>query len=114
MKILLLGSSSFIGRRLLTALQTANYQVICPNRKTLNFLNPYLDKFKDLLNGVDVIINTVGIMSRDKNLMQSVHCDTPIQLAKIAKGYANQFNKRIQWLNLSFSPYMLMMLFWEF
>lgn len=101
MKILLLGSSGFIGKRLLTALKNANYQVICPNRQTIDFLNPDWDKFRALLPDIDIIINTVGIMSRDKNLMQMVHCDTPIQLAKIAKDYANHFHKNIQWINLS-------------
>ncbi|WP_066801996.1 NAD-dependent epimerase/dehydratase family protein [Moraxella oblonga] len=101
MKILLLGSSGFIGRHLLKACQQNNFLVICPTSKELDFLNPNDEVFKDLLKDIDVIINTVGIMSRDKQLMQTVHCDTPILFAKIAKDYANDFNKKIQWLNLS-------------
>lgn len=101
MKILLLGSSGFIGRRLLIALQNTHHQIICPNRQDIDFLTPNWDNFKQLLTDIDIIINTVGIMSRDKNAMQMVHCDTPILFAKLAKGYANRFNKKIQWLNLS-------------
>lgn len=101
MKILLLGSSGFIGERLLTALQNTHHQIICPNRQYIDFLTPNWDNFKQLLTDIDIIINTVGIMSRDKSLMQSVHCDTTILFAKLAKDYANQFNKKIQWINLS-------------
>ena len=71
MKILIIGASGFVGRHLAAALQTQGHEVIRGVRKLRLPTNIAVD-FKDTnkatwlprLEGVDVVINAVGVFAR--------------------------------------------------
>lgn len=100
-KVLLLGSSGLIGSAILRLLKNQRITVICPSSKEIDFINPNLDKFYALLQDITVIINAVGLMRYDKNLMEIVHHKTPALFAKIAQSYATKNHRVLQWINIS-------------
>lgn len=106
MAILLLGSTGFIGKQVKQCLienGVVESDIITPTSQQINFANPNsldMDYLDDLFNQVDTVINAVGVMSRDKNLMENVHQHTPFKIASLFKKNAkNQGGKT--WINLS-------------
>lgn len=93
---LLLGSSGFIGHQVCLRLAATHHQLRTPSRDEVNFTNPNWDDITQLLQGVDVVINMVGIMSQDAALLEHVHHHFPKQLANVAKRTGVK-----RWINLS-------------
>lgn len=83
MKILLTGANGFIGHHIKKTLE-AEHQLITPSHQEIDFntaTNP--EDWMPLLNGVDVVINSVGIIAEVKGQSFShLHQDAPIALFK--------------------------------
>lgn len=101
MKIILFGASGFIGRqvvKLLSECTDNTYQVQCISSHQIDFAKPLTDEQVQFLTSVfssaDVVINMVGLMSDDKDVLESVHHHTPVRLATLAK--ANGVGRWIQ------------------
>lgn len=99
MKILIFGSTGFIGRQVVGLLRQQGHDLLLPTSKDVNFLQPNqldIDKIHQLMQGVNIVINMVGIMSRHPDKLENVHHHTPLILAKIAKQQGV-----FRWVNLS-------------
>lgn len=99
MKILIFGSTGFIGRQVVGLLRQQGHDLLLPTSNDVNFLQPNqldIDKIHQLMQGVNIVINMVGIMSRHPAKLENVHHHTPLILAKIAKQQGV-----FRWVNLS-------------
>ena len=100
MTILLLGSSGFIGRQVKQLLEQMGHDLRLPNHKQIDFksldLSTNQQNLIELLAGVEVVINMVGVMSNDKAELEQVHHHSPVMLAKLAKSLGVK-----RWVNLS-------------
>lgn len=99
MNILLFGSSGFIGKKVFDLLKSQNHTIITPASREIDFTHPEkldLAKLAHLMQNVDIVINMVGVMRHNKNLMENVHHHSPINIAKIAKSVGVK-----KWVNLS-------------
>ena len=100
MTILLLGSSGFIGRQVKQLLEQMGHDLRLPNHKQIDFksldLSTNQQNLIELLAGVEVVINMVGVMSNDKAELEQVHHHSPVMLAKLAKSLGVK-----RWINLS-------------
>ncbi len=92
MKIILFGASGFIGRqvvKLLSECTDTAYQVQRISSSQIDFsklLNSEQIQFlTSAFSSADVVINMVGLMSDDKDVLESVHHHTPVRLATLAK-----------------------------
>ena len=85
MNIIILGGSGFIGSRTAQILKEQGHQVCTPDRRAFDFLHPDETAARRLLEGQDVLINCIGIMSRHAEILETVHHHTPRQLAAWAK-----------------------------
>lgn len=85
MNIIIFGGSGFIGKRTVQILKEQGHQVCTPNRRAFDFLHPDETAARRLLEGQDVLINCIGIMSRYAEILETVHHHTPKQLAAWAK-----------------------------
>ncbi|WP_131668702.1 epimerase [Psychrobacter pygoscelis] len=94
--ILLLGSSGFIGQQVRLRLAAAGGLLRLPQRQQIDFTNLDMSSIASLLQGVDVIINMVGIMSQNNTLLEQVHHHAPRQIAALAKQAGVS-----HWINLS-------------
>ncbi|MFW2177686.1 MULTISPECIES: NAD-dependent epimerase/dehydratase family protein [unclassified Moraxella] len=97
MKILIFGSNGFIGQRLVERL--TEYELVLTSSRDVDFTKPNainLDKITTLMQGVDVVINIVGIMSNDKTVTENVHHHSSVKIATIAKSQGVK-----KWVNLS-------------
>lgn len=95
-RVLLLGSSGFIGQRVAEKLQTLGYQLRCPRRDQVDFMTPDWQGIAKLVDGVDMIINMVGIMSQQSALLEQVHHHAPVHIAALGKKCGVK-----RWINLS-------------
>jgi uncharacterized protein YbjT (DUF2867 family) len=90
--ILILGATGFVGSWLTTRLLSTEHHIICgvqdvgaaksqfPNATILkcNFLTDvHMEDWLETLNGVDVVINCVGIFHASKEVMWNLHYHTP-------------------------------------
>ena len=85
MNIIIFGGSGFIGSRTVQILKEQGHQVCTPDRRAFDFLHPNETAARRLLEGQDVLINCIGIMSRHTEILETVHHHTPKQLAAWAK-----------------------------
>ena len=85
MNIIIFGGSGFIGSRTVQILKEQGHQVCTPDRRAFDFLHPDETAARRLLEGQDVLINCIGIMSRHAQILETVHYHTPRQLATWAK-----------------------------
>ena len=83
MNILLLGSSGLIGAAVHAKLRATAHTVIAPTSTELDFQRP--DTWTAWLLQADVLVNCVGVMSADNDLMQAVQCSAPQALYQQAK-----------------------------
>ena len=83
MNILLLGSSGLIGAAVHTKLRATAHTVIAPTSTELDFQRP--DTWDAWLQQADALVNCVGVMSADNDLMQAVQCSAPQTLYQQAK-----------------------------
>lgn len=105
MKILLLGSSGFIGRYVRDYLQQQGHTLVCPNSQCVDFLRFSGDDCLPYVEDVDVIINMVGIMHHQPEKLEIVHHHTPLAIAILAKQHAKNSaakqNRTVHWVQLS-------------
>ena len=85
MNILVLGGSGFVGRRVVQQLREQGHQVTSPSHKALDLLNVSEEAAKHFLQNQEVVVNTVGVMSRHAAILETVHHYGPKQLATWAK-----------------------------
>ena len=85
MNIIIFGGSGFIGSRTAQILKEQGHHVCTPDRRAFDFLHPNETAARRLLEGQDVLINCIGIMSRHAEILETVHHHTPQQLAAWAK-----------------------------
>lgn len=85
MNIIIFGGSGFIGSRTVQILKEQGHQVCTPDRRAFDFLHPDETAARRLLEGQDVLINCIGIMSQHAEILETVHHHTPKQLAAWAK-----------------------------
>lgn len=85
MNVLVLGGSGFVGRRVVQGLREQGYQVSTPSHRELDLLNVQEAAARRLLQQQDVVVNTVGVMSRHATVLKTVHHHAPKQLAMWAK-----------------------------
>lgn len=102
MNVLLFGASGFIGRQVLDLLKNDKsiICITCVSSKQLDFgkrLNSeQIETLTPMFANVDVVINMVGVMHDDKNVLENVHHHTPVALALLAKSLGVK-----RWLQLS-------------
>ena len=85
MNIIIFGGSGFIGSRTVQILKEQGHQVCTPDRRAFDFLHPDETAARRLLEEQDVLINCIGIMSQHAEILETVHHNTPKQLAVWAK-----------------------------
>ncbi len=83
MNILLLGSSGLIGAAVHAKLSAAAHTVIAPTSAELDFQRP--DTWAAWLQQADALVNCVGVMSADNDLMHAVQCTAPQALYQQAQ-----------------------------
>ena len=86
MKILILGETGFIGKEIAQTLKENGHELISYRFK-IDFMNlPEHIKMVEMLRGVDVLINTVGIIAETKRkTFEQIHTLAPITLFKASK-----------------------------
>ena len=83
MNILLLGSSGLIGAAVQAKLRATVHTIIAPNSAQLDFQRP--DTWAAWLQQADALVNCVGVMSKDSDLMHAVQCAVPQALYQQAQ-----------------------------
>ena len=83
MNILLLGSSGLIGAAVHAKLNATAHTVIAPTSAELDFQRP--DTWAACLQQADALVNCVGVMSADNDLMHAVQCAAPQALYQQAQ-----------------------------
>ena len=73
MNIIVFGGSGFIGSRTAQILKEQGHQVCTPDRRAFDFLHPDETAARRLLEGQDVLINYIGIMSRHAEILETIH-----------------------------------------
>ena len=73
MNIIIFGGSGFIGSRTAQILKEQGHQVCTPDRRAFDFLYSDETAARRLLEGQDVLINCIGIMSRHAEILETVH-----------------------------------------
>ena len=70
MNIIIFGGSGFIGSRTAQILKEQGHQVWTPDRRSFDFLHPDETAARRLLEGQDVLINCIGIMSHHAEILE--------------------------------------------
>ncbi len=83
MDILLLGSSGLIGEAVHAKLRATGHTVIAPTSAELDFQRP--DTWAVWLQQADALVNCVGVMSANSDLMHVVQCAAPQALYQQAQ-----------------------------
>ena len=83
MNILLLGSSGLIGAAVQAKLRASAHTVIAPTSAELDFQRP--DTWAAWLQQADALVNCVGVMSANSDLMHAVQCAAPQALYQQAQ-----------------------------
>lgn len=96
MNILLFGGSGFIGAATARLLQQQGHQVATPGSREFNFLQPDFARITGYLKNSTVVINAVGVMSRHRAVLETIHHHTPARLARLAAEHGVQ-----RWVQLS-------------
>lgn len=102
MNVLLFGASGFIGRHVLDLLKNDKslVHITCVSSKQLDFAkrlnSEQIEALTPIFTDVDVVINMVGVMHDDKNVLENVHHHTPVMLATFAKSVGVK-----RWIQLS-------------
>lgn len=100
MTVLLFGHTGFIGQAIFNVLCHIHTIKTLPS-DLLDFNSPDIidnladDFFDELFDGIDVVINAVGVMGNDER-MENIHHHTPKRLARIAKEQGVAL-----WINIS-------------
>lgn len=95
MKVLVLGGSGFIGQAVVQKLQAAGHEVLAPKRQAIDFA-ALSTAAEALFEGVEAVVNCVGVMSRSAAKLEQIHHYTPLQLAHWAKAAGAK-----RWIQLS-------------
>lgn len=94
-KILIIGSSGYLGKKLKKSL-SKKYNLITPDKKKLNIVK--LDKIKKYLkNNIDFVINLSGQISNNKRLMKNIIVNGNKNIIQLCK------NKKLKVFYLSTS-----------
>ena len=82
MKVLLTGSSGFVGSHIKQALVDDEHELVMPSHSEIDFNSDTTsDDWIPYLKDVDAVINAVGIIAEEKGQkFQKLHADTPIAL----------------------------------
>jgi nucleoside-diphosphate-sugar epimerase len=113
MRILVTGSSGFIGRHLCERLQLEGHEVVSYKRGNGCDFNQMttVDSWRDYLLDIDVVINCVGIISESRNQrFDTLHTDAPIALFKACEERGIKRVIQISALGVNddaFTPYQL-------
>lgn len=110
MKVLLTGSSGFVGSHIKRALDNAGYEIVCPRHSEVDFNSVItVDDWVPYLEGVDAVINAVGIIVEEKGQrFQKLHADTPIALFQACEQLGVRRVVQVSALgadNQAFTPY---------
>lgn len=85
MNIVLFGGSGFIGRRTVKLLRRRGHRVDVPSRGEADYLGLDEHRLAVLLEGADAVINAVGIMSHNREKLETVHHTAPKMIAAAAR-----------------------------
>lgn len=85
MNILLLGGSGFIGQRVQALLRQNGHQISAPSHHQLDLMNLDEARARELLANQERVINTVGVMSRHADVLETIHHHAPAKLAAWAQ-----------------------------
>ncbi|MDO4693928.1 MAG: sugar nucleotide-binding protein [Eikenella sp.] len=96
MNILLFGGSGFIGAATARLLQQQGHRVAAPGSREFDFLQPDFARITGYLKNCNVVINAVGVMSRHRAVLETVHHHTPARLARLAAEHGVR-----RWVQLS-------------
>ncbi len=96
MKILIFGGSGFVGRHLAACLRQRGHEVTIPSRRDVDWMRPDAAAARLLLQGQEVVVNAVGVMSRHASVLEQIHHHTPALLATQAQAVGVR-----RWVQLS-------------
>ncbi len=95
-RILLLGGSGFVGKRVAALLRQEGHQVATPGHRELDLQHLHEAQAMPLLADKDVVVNCIGVMSRHADILETIHHHAPAQLAQWAQAAGVQ-----RWVQLS-------------
>jgi uncharacterized protein YbjT (DUF2867 family) len=98
MKILIIGGKGFIGRHIAQACQTQGHKVVLAVRKAAPDDiacdlqgDTTAEVWSQRLGTVDAVINCAGLLHGAADVMQAVHCDAPVAIAKACAQHSKPF-----------------------
>ena len=76
-RILLLGGSGFIGKRVAALLRQEGHQVATPGHRELDLQHLHEAQAMPLLADKDVVVNCIGVMSCHADILETIHHHAP-------------------------------------